>query len=132
MCIRDRIKLDLGAEEEFAPHGDPSGFLDLLDAPGKVVRRAVDQQRDDRYARYMLEIDPPKSSLRDRLSTALGIKGPSRLWLDVWTDVQGRVRRITTFDHAPNSDGTLPLGTVCTTVDYSELGISASVVIPPT
>ena len=125
------IKLDIGAEEEFPRAGDASGFLDLLKAPGSVVLLATSDHRNDYRAHYRLEIDPPRSSLRDRLSASLGVKSPSRLWLDVWTDGQGHVRRIATFDHAPTSDGTLPRGAVCTTVDYSELGVAAPVVIPP-
>jgi hypothetical protein len=125
------IDLNLGDEKEFAGAGD--GFLELLSAPGPVARIATSEQFDGKPARrYSLEIDPPRSSLRDHLSRAFGVKGPSRFWLDAWVDAEGYVRRIAAYDHAPGPDGALPRGAVRTTVEYSELGIPAPVVVPPT
>ena len=127
------IECELGEPGEFAARGDASGFLELLDAPGKVVRLATDAQFDGKPARcHTFVIDPPRSSLRDRLINAFGVQGPSRFWVDAWTDAEGRVRRIAASDHAPNPDGALPPGAVRTTVEFSELGVSAPVVVPPT
>lgn len=126
------IELELGDANALARQGDATGFVDLLNVPGKVVRLATNVHRDDRCARYRMEINPPPSSLRDRLGAAFGVNSHSRLWLDVWTDDQGRVSRITTYDHAPRPDGTLAHGTVCITVDYSAFGVAAGVQIPRT
>ncbi|MDQ3676291.1 MAG: hypothetical protein M3401_05720 [Actinomycetota bacterium] len=127
------IELELGEPDEFDVPGDGGGFLELLNAPGRVVRLATDEQFDGKPARcYTLVIDPPRSSLRERLSGAFGVTGPSRFWLDAWTDAEGRVRRIAACDHAPNPDGTLPRRAVRITVDFDELGISAPVEVPPT
>ncbi|MCA1697481.1 MAG: hypothetical protein LC790_00665 [Actinobacteria bacterium] len=126
------IEVELGEPEEFDVPGDAGGFLELLNSPGRVVRLATDEQFDGKPARrYTLAIEPPRSSLRERLSGALGVKGPSQLWLDAWTDAEGRVRRIAACDHAPNPDGALPRGAVRTTVEFDELGVPAPVEAPP-
>lgn len=127
------IELELGTPEEIGASGDAGGFLELLEAPGTVVCAATDERLDGQPARrYTLRIDAPRSSLRERLKTALGAGGPSRFWLEAIVDTEGRVRRISACDHAPNPDGTLPRGAVCTIVEFSEFGISAPVVVPPT
>ena len=108
-------------------------MLDLLEASGPVRRLATDEQFDGKPAQYYtLVIEPPRSSLRERLSRAFGVKGPTRFWLDAWTDAEGRVRRVAGSDHAPNPDGTLARGAVRTTVEFSELGVAAPVAVPPT
>lgn len=127
------VELELGEPGEFSPTGDATGFLDLLSIPGSVARLATQEQIDGRPARgYALTIGPPKSSLRDRMSRAFGVKGPSRFWLQAWTDADNRVRRIVASDHASNPDGTLPRGAVRTTVEYDDFGLSAPVAVPPT
>lgn len=126
------IEVELGEPGEFDVAGDAMGFLELLNAPGRVVRVDTDEQFDGRPARsYRLVIEPPQSSLRDRLIRAFGVAGPSRFWLDAWTDAEGRVRRIAACDHAPNPDGTIPRGAVRTTVQFDELGVPAPIEVPP-
>lgn len=126
------VELELGTPDEIGAAGDAGGFLDLLEAPGAVTRLATDEQFDGKPGRrYTLTIQPPRSSLRERLFNALGARGPSRFWLDAWTDSDGRVRRIAACDHAPDRDGTLPRGAVRTIVDFSDFGVPAPVVVPP-
>ena len=127
------IELELGTPEEIGASGDAGGFLELLEAPGTVLCVATDERFDGQPAqRYTLRIDAPRSSLRERLKSALGARGPSRFWLEAIVDTEARVRRISACDHAPKQDGTLPRGAVCTTVEFSEFGIPAPVVVPPT
>ena len=127
------VELELGEPGEFSPTGDATGFLDLLISPDRVGRMATQELIDGRPARgYTLTIGPPKSSLRDRMSRAFGVKGPLRFWLQAWTDADDRVRRIVASDHAPNPDGTLPRGAVRTTVEYDDFSVSAPVDVPPT
>ena len=126
------VELELGTPREIGASGDAGGFLELLEAPGAVARLDTEERFDDKPGRrYSLVIDPPRSSLRERLADALGVRGPSRFWLDAWTDSAGRIRRIAACDHAPNPDGTLPRGAVCTIVDFSDFGVSAPVAVPP-
>ena len=126
------VELELGTPDEIGAAGDAGGFLELLEAPGAVTRLATDEQFDGKPGRrYTLTIQAPRSSLRERLGNALAVRGPSRFWLDAWTDSDGRVRRIAACDHAPDPAGTLPRGAVRTIVDFSDFGIAAPVVVPP-
>jgi hypothetical protein len=127
------VELEIGEPGEFSPTGDATGFLDLLISPASVGRMATQELIDGRPARgYTLTIGAPKSSLRDRMSRAIGVKGPSRFWLQAWTDAYDRVRRIVASDHAPNPDGTLPPGAVRTTIEYDDFSGPAPVDVPPT
>lgn len=125
-------RAQLGDPGEFAPSGDAGGFLDLLIAPGEVRLLEAAAEIDGEPARrYALTINPPRSTLRDRLAKRLGVRGPTLFWLEAWT-AEGYVRRIVSCDHEPNADGSLRKGTVRTIVEFHDLGAPAAVEIPRT
>lgn len=120
----------LGDPGEFAASGDAGGFLDLLGAPGEVrLLMGADEIEGKPARHYALTIEPPRSTLRDRLASRLGVRGPARFWLEAWT-ADGYVRRIVTCDHKPNADGSLPKGAVRTIVEFNDLGAPVAVEIP--
>ncbi|CAN5280336.1 hypothetical protein BH20ACT16_BH20ACT16_12640 [soil metagenome] len=129
----DWEQAQLGDPDEFAPAGDANGFLELLDAPGEVRPLTCADEIDGSLAqRYALAIEPPRSTLRDRLASRFGVRGPTRFWLEAWIDAEGMVRRIATCDHEPNEDGSLRTGSVRTIVEFDDLGVPVAVDIPRT
>lgn len=124
-------QLPIGDSEGFAPTGDAGGYLDLLTSPGDVTLLTTDGEIDGHPTRrYAVVIDAPRSLLRTALAMSFRRRAPRRFWLDAWIDADGRVRRMAVSNRKPNPDGSLPRGTVRTTVDLDQLGVPASVEVP--
>lgn len=124
-------RMPLGDPAEFGSTGDAGGYLDLLAAPGEVTLSDTRDEIDGQpVRRYALVIEAPRSVLRKALAMASRKRAPKRFWLDAWVDAEGHVRRMAASNREPNPDGSLPCGTVRTTVEFDQLGSPVSVQVP--
>lgn len=124
-------ELPHGDRRALGSTGDASGYLDLLEQPAAVTLVADDDIDGRPARRYELVVKPPRSTLRTGLALGSRTRAPKRFWVVAWVDANGCVRRVTASNRAPRPDGSLPRGTVRTTVEFHELGTSEAVEIPP-